>query len=75
MLGEEKPITTRFADTLEPEFDKVKNVLGDLARNDEDVLSYIAFPQIAEKFFKEREERESRSVTYTISKKKEEHTL
>lgn len=75
VLGEEKPITTRFADTLEPAFDKVKNELGDLARNDEDVLSYIAFPQIAEKFFKEREERESRSVTYTITKKKEEHTL
>lgn len=75
VLGGERPITTRFADTLEPEFDKVKNELGDLARNDEDVLSYIAFPQIAEKFFKEREERESRSVTYTITKKKEEHTV
>lgn len=68
VLGDEKPITTRFADTLEHAFDKVKKELK-LARNDEDVLSYIAFPQIAEKFFNEREERESRSVNYTITKK------
>ncbi|NLL75806.1 MAG: pyruvate carboxylase subunit B [Clostridiales bacterium] len=71
VLGEEKPITIRFADTLEPEFEKIKAELGSKARNDEDVLSYIVFPQIAEKFFKEREERESRTVTYSIIKKQE----
>ncbi|HBN82631.1 MAG TPA: oxaloacetate decarboxylase subunit alpha, partial [Clostridiales bacterium] len=70
VLDDEKPITTRYADTLEPAFEKAKKELK-LARNDEDVLSYIAFPQIAEKFFNEREERESRTVTYTISKKEE----
>jgi len=73
VLGNEKPITTRFADTLEPAFDKTKQELGSRARNDEDVLSYIAFPQIAEKFFKEREERETQTVTYKITKKQEEN--
>ena len=71
VLGDEKPITTRFAETLEPEFEKTKKMLGSMARNDEDVLSYIAFPQIAEKFFKEREERESQTISYTIVKKEE----
>lgn len=71
VLGDEKPITTRFADTLEPAFDKAKQELGSRARNDEDVLSYIAFPQIAEKFFKEREERRTQTVTYMIKKKQE----
>lgn len=71
VLGDEKPITTRFADTLEPEFDKTKQELAGIARNDEDVLSYIAFPQIAEKFFKEREERETVTVNYMITKKEE----
>jgi len=71
VLGDEKPITIRFADTLEPAFDKLEQEIGGLARSDEDVLSYIAFPQIAEKFFKEREERESTTVTYTITKKQE----
>lgn len=69
VLGDEQPITTRFADTLEPAFEKTKKELGSMARDDEDVLSYIAFPQIAEKFFKEREERESRTVTYSIIRK------
>jgi oxaloacetate decarboxylase alpha subunit len=69
VLGDEKPMTKRFADTLEPVFEKTKKEMKGIARNDEDVLSYIAFPQIAEKFFKEREERESRTVTYTITRK------
>lgn len=66
VLGSEKPITIRFADTLEPEFEKVKQELGSMAKNDEDVLSYIAFPQVAEKFFKHREESAALKVTYTI---------
>lgn len=71
VLGDETPITGRFADTLEPAFEKTKAEIGEMARNDEDVLSYIAFPQIAEKFFKEREERESKTVNYTITKKED----
>lgn len=54
VLGDEKPITGRFADTLEPLFEKAKKEIGSLAKSDEDVLSYIAFPQIAEKFLKNR---------------------
>jgi len=68
VLGDEKPITTRFADTLEPQFDKVREQLKGIAQSDEDVLSYIAFPQIAEKFFKEREESKAVKVTYSIEK-------
>ena len=58
ILGDEQPITCRFADTLAPVFDETKKELGDVARCDEDVLSYIAFPQIAEKFFEVRKEKE-----------------
>jgi len=68
VLGEEKPITERFADTLKPEFEKFKAELKGTAKNDEDVLSYILFPQIAEKFFKEREESTATKVSYTIRK-------
>jgi oxaloacetate decarboxylase alpha subunit len=69
VMGDEKPITTRFADTLEPLFEKTKEELKGIARSDEDVLSYIAFPQVAEKYFQEREERESVKVSYSIVKK------
>ena len=44
----EELVQGRFADTLEPIFDKTKAELGKTARSDEDVLSYIAFPQVAE---------------------------
>ncbi len=68
VLGEEKPVTGRFADTLKPGFDDGKAKVGKLARNDEDVLSYIIFPDVYEKFAKAREEREANRVTYSIVK-------
>lgn len=68
VLGDEVPITGRFADTLAPEFDKVKAELGDKAHSDEDVLSYIAFPQVTEKFFAAREERAKNTMRYSIEK-------
>ena len=40
--------------------------LGDLAKCDEDVLSYIAFPNLAEKFLTERKAKEENVVTYSI---------
>jgi oxaloacetate decarboxylase alpha subunit len=66
ILGDEKPIDCRPADLLEPEFEKTKKMLGERATSDEDVLSYIAFPQVAEKFFTEREKRMENIVKYTI---------
>jgi len=66
ILGDEKPIECRPADLLEPEFEKTKEMLGERATCDEDVLSYIAFPQVAEKFFTEREKRMQNIVKYTI---------
>ncbi len=66
VLGDEEPIQCRFADMLEPAFDKTKAELGDIAKSDEDVLSYIAFPQVAEKFFDQRREKEENRASYTI---------
>lgn len=66
ILGDEKPLTGRFADSLAPAFEKTKAELGDLAKSDEDVLSYIAFPPLAEKFFEERKAKEENIVTYSI---------
>ncbi len=60
-------ISGRYADGLEPAFDKTKAELGDVARCDEDVLSYISFPQVAEKFFDARKAKEEKTVKYTIS--------
>ncbi|MDR1692191.1 MAG: pyruvate carboxylase subunit B [Oscillospiraceae bacterium] len=68
VLGDEKPYTGRFAETLAPGFEKGKQEIGAKARSDEDVLSYIVFPQVFEKFADEREERERNRVRYSIVK-------
>ena len=47
-------------------FEKAQAELGDTARCEEDVLSYIAFPQVAENFFEKRKEAEEHSVRYSI---------
>ena len=67
ILGNEKPIEGRYADTLPADtFEKAKAYLGDTARCEEDVLSYIAFPQVAENFFAKRREAEEHVVRYSI---------
>ena len=69
ILGDEKPIVGRYAETLPDDlFEKARAELGDDARCEEDVLSYIAFPQVAEKFFAERRAREERVCRYSIEK-------
>ncbi len=67
VLGDEKPIEGRYADTLEPIFEATKAELGDMAKSDEDVLSYALFPQVAEKYFAARKAQEEKIVKYTIS--------
>ncbi|MBR4875357.1 MAG: oxaloacetate decarboxylase subunit alpha [Clostridia bacterium] len=68
VLGDEQPVECRFADLLQPGLEAARAEVGELAKCDEDVLSYVAFPQIAEKFLQNRAEKEKNTVTYTIVK-------
>jgi pyruvate/oxaloacetate carboxyltransferase len=51
VLGKKQPITGRPADLLEPGLEKARKEIGSMARNDEDVLSYALFPEVAREFF------------------------
>ena len=53
-IGEEPVITCRPADLLAPELDKYRDEIKDVIRQEEDVLSYALFPQVALKFFEAR---------------------
>ncbi len=64
ILGDAKPIEGRYADTLAPQFEASKAEIGEKAKSDEDVLSYIAFPTQAENFFDYREEMRKNTYTY-----------
>ncbi len=67
ILAGEEPIQGRFADSLPADiFEKTKVELGDKARCEEDVLSYIAFPPVAEKFFAARQAQEEKICRYSI---------
>ena len=67
ILGEEKPIEGRYADSRPTDtFEKTAEKLGDTAKCEEDVLSYIAFPAVAEKFFDNRRAEEEKKVRYSI---------
>ena len=54
-IGDAEVITCRPADLLEPELDKYRNEIKDRIRQEEDVLSYALFPQVALKFFDARD--------------------
>ncbi len=68
VLGEEKKnaITCRYADLLEPELDKLEAEMKQWKQQDEDVLSYALFPQVATEFFKYREAQQKK-VDVTIA--------
>ena len=53
-IGDEEVITCRPADKLEPELAKQKAEAGELAKCEEDVLSYALFPQVAKTFLAEK---------------------
>lgn len=58
IIGDEEPITCRYADLLEPELDKLRSEIGQYIRQDEDVLSYALFGPVAIKYFEYRMAKE-----------------
>ena len=53
-IGDEEVITCRPADLIAPELEKYRAEAGDLAKCEEDVLSYALFPQVAKKYLEKR---------------------
>jgi len=54
VIGDEKQITCRPADNIKPELEKLKSECAQYIMQDEDVLSYALFDQVAVKFFENR---------------------
>ncbi|HEY66994.1 MAG TPA: pyruvate carboxylase subunit B, partial [Thermoflexia bacterium] len=53
-IGDEEPIDCRPADLIPPGMEKAREEIGDLARDEEDVISYALFPQVARPFLERR---------------------
>ena len=58
--GDETPITCRPADLLKPELREMEKKVARYKQQDEDVLSYALFPQVAVDFFKYREAQQEK---------------
>jgi oxaloacetate decarboxylase alpha subunit len=59
-IGDVEPITCRPADLIEPELSKIEAEMSQWKEQDEDVLSYALFPQVAIEFFKYREAQKTK---------------
>ena len=57
IIGDEEPITCRPADLLEPELDKMRKEVSEWYEQEEDILTYAQFGQVAVKFFEKRRNR------------------
>ena len=57
IIGDEKVITCRPADLLSPELDKLRSEIPQYLEQEEDVLSYALFDQVALKFFENRKNK------------------
>ena len=58
-IGDVQPITCRPADLIEPQLPKFKEECKQWIQQDEDVLSYALFPQVATDFFKYRQAQQT----------------
>ena len=59
-IGDEEPITCRPADLIPNELESLEKEMAQYKCQDEDVLSYALFPQVATEFFKYREAQKTK---------------
>ena len=68
-IGDEKPITCRPADLLDNELEKLESEMAQYKEQDEDVLTYALFPQVAMDFFKYRQAQKTKVDEKAADKK------
>lgn len=59
-IGDEQAITCRPADLIKPQLKEIESKMSQWKQQDEDILSYALFPQVAEEFFKYREAQQTK---------------
>lgn len=54
ILGDEQPITCRPADLIQPGYERIKAECADVARTEEDILTYAMFPAVARTYLEKK---------------------
>ncbi|AEE96164.1 oxaloacetate decarboxylase subunit alpha [Mahella australiensis] len=75
IIGDEPVIDCRPADLLEPQLDKFRNEIKEYMEQEEDVLSYASFPQVAMDFFKYRRAQKYKIDSTLLDEENEVHPV
>ena len=67
-IGDDKVITHRPADDIKPELEGYRKEVAQYTQQDEDVLSYALFPQVATKFFQWRQAQQLKADPTAFNK-------
>ena len=67
-IGDDKVITHRPADDIKPELEGYRKEIAQYIQQDEDVLSYALFPQVATKFFQWRQAQQLKADPTSFNK-------
>lgn len=67
IIGDEEVFTGRPADLLKNEYEEIRKEAEDLIQNEEDVLTYAMFPQVARTYFEKRNNPEKEVKVQTIN--------
>ena len=67
VIGDEELFTGRPADLIANEYDEIKAEVGELAKNDEDILTYAMFPQVARQYLENREKPKDKVEIQSIN--------
>lgn len=75
IIGDEEVFEGRPADLLEPQLEKYRSEIKEYIEQDEDVLSYALFPQVAIPFFKQRMAEKYKIETDLLNQEERTHPV
>lgn len=75
LIGDSDVIECRPADLLEPALDKYRDEIKEYIEQDEDVLSYALFPQVAMKYFEYRQAQKYKIDSTILDKDNQVHPI
>lgn len=68
IIGDEEIVTVRPADLLPPQLDSIKKEIKEYYEQEEDVLTYALFPQVAVNYFKFRQAKKYKIDSNLVNK-------
>lgn len=75
IIGDEEVVSCRPADLMEPQLQSIKEEMKEYLEQEEDVLTYALFPQVATNFFKDRWAGKYKIETELYNEKEKTHPV